>query len=134
MLLHAIVVVRHQCFVAHADESLRVNLDNLLIQLRPQVGPRWYQFGEAVGISKDVLDKFVKQCSPEDCIIEMLDYWLRSSTKQPTWNDIAKILKAVNLPQLAHDIENVYSTGIIIIVITIMKYLTGINACRQTTD
>ena len=73
---------------AFAEELLCVNLDNLLIQLRPQVGPRWYQFGEAAGISKDVLDKFIKQCSPEDCIVEMLDYWLRSSSKQPTWNGI----------------------------------------------
>ena len=95
----------------YADESLRVNLDNLLIQLQSQVGPRWYQFGVAAGINEGVLDKFAKQCAPEDCIVEMLDYWLINSIEQPTWKDIAKILKAINLPQLAHDIESVYSTG-----------------------
>ena len=58
--------------------NLCINLDNLLIQLQPQVGPKWYQFGEVAGISKDVLDEFVKQCFPDDCcIVEMLDYWLK---------------------------------------------------------
>ena len=33
-----------------ADESFTLNLDSLLIQLRPQVGPKWYQFGEAAVI------------------------------------------------------------------------------------
>ena len=82
----------------HTDESLSVSLDNLLIQLRPQVGPKWYQFGQAAGIEKEVLDKFTQQCSPKDYIIEMLDYWLRRQEIPPTWKDVAKILKEINLP------------------------------------
>ena len=96
---------------AEYDNSLRVNLDNLLIQLKPYVTPKWYEFGEAVGIEKEVLDKFAEQCSPEDCIIEMLDYWLRQCKQQPTWNDVANILKIINLQQLAVGIESVYKTG-----------------------
>ena len=88
-----------------------VNLDNLLIQLRPQVTPKWYQFGEAAGIQRDVLNNFAKQCSPTDCIMEMLDFWLRNCKALPTWNDVAKILKEINLTQLSHDIEGVYTTG-----------------------
>jgi hypothetical protein len=92
-----------------------VNLDNVLIQLRPQVTCKWHQFGEAVGIQKEVLDSCAKTClsSPEDCIVEMLDYWLRNSVVKPTWKDIAQGLKEINLPRLAHDIEMVYSTGIL---------------------
>ena len=90
-----------------------MNLDNVLIQLRPQVTFKWRQFGEAVGIEKEVLDSCSKTCSPEDCIVEMLDYWLRSSVEKPTWKVIAEALKAINLPQLAHDIELVYFTGTI---------------------
>ena len=90
-----------------------VNLDNVLIQLRPQVTIKWRQFGETVGIEKEVLDSCAKTCSPEDCIIEMLDYWLRNSLKKPTWKDIAEALKEINLPQLAHDIEMIYFTGIL---------------------
>lgn len=91
-----------------------VNLDNVLIQLRPQVTSKWHQFGEAVGIENEVLDSCANTCSPEDCIVEMLDYWLRNSLKKPTWRDIAEALKAINLPQLALNIEMVYSTGIVI--------------------
>ena len=72
--------------------------------------PKWHEFGEAAGVEREVLDKFAKQCSPEDCIVEMLDCWLRGGDK-PTWRDVAKILRSIHLPQLAHDIEGVYTTG-----------------------
>ena len=58
-----------------------------------------------------MLDKFAKQCSPEDCIVEILDYWVRNTVERQTWKDVANILRAINLLQLAHDIEGVYSTG-----------------------
>jgi hypothetical protein len=88
-----------------------VNLDNLLIQLRPQISAKWYQFGVVAGIEKVVLDSFSRNCSPNDCIIELLDYWLRNSTKQPMWSDVAGILKLMNHSQLASAIESVYATG-----------------------
>jgi hypothetical protein len=88
-----------------------VNLDNLLIQLRPQISAKWYQFGEAAGIEKAVLDSFVKSCSPDDCIVEMLDYWLRKTPKKLTWRDVAGVLKLINHSQLASAIESVYATG-----------------------
>ena len=83
----------------------------MLIQLRPQVGPRWYAFGEAAGIERKVLDKYASECGPEECMVEMLDYWLRNSAKRLTWKEVARILKRINLQQLAFDIERVYSTG-----------------------
>ena len=102
------------------DDSLGVDLDKLLIQLRPQVGSKWYQFGEAAGIEKEVLDNYAKSCPPEDCIIEILDYWLRNhQAGQLTWRDVARVLRAIGLRQLAGDIESVYSTGTALIYITI---------------
>ena len=98
-------------YFAILDDSLIVNLDNLLIQLRSQVTAKWYQFGERAGIQRSVLDNFTKQCSPNDCIMEMLDYWLRNSKQAPTWKDVARILKEINLEQLGHDIDEVYKTG-----------------------
>ena len=98
-------------YCATLDDSLSVNLDNLLIQLRSQLTDKWYQFGEKAGIHKDVLDNFAKQCSPNDCIMEMLDYWLRNSKQAPTWKDVAKILKEINLKDLGQDIDEVYKTG-----------------------
>ena len=70
-----------------------------------------FEFGVAAGIERKELEKFADQCSPEECIIEVLDLWLRKSTEQLTWKDVAKILKEINLPGLAHDIEGIYTTG-----------------------
>lgn len=98
------------------DDDLSIDLDKLLIQLRPLVGSKWYQFGEAVGINKEVLDKYAKNCLPEDCIIEVLDYWIRNhDVGQLTWRDVARVLRAIGLRQLAGDIESVYSTGTVVI-------------------
>ena len=98
-------------FTSSVADSINVNLDNLLIQLRAQVTPKWYQFGEAVGIQKEVLDNCAKNCSPEECIVEMFDYWLRTSKEQPTWREVAKTLNLINLKELAVDIDKVYTTG-----------------------
>ena len=92
--------------VEDVNDSLYVNLDNLLLQLRQQVTPKWFQFGEAVGIEKEVLDYFASKCSPEECIVEMLDFWLRNSKEQVTWKEVARVLKKINLQQLALDIES----------------------------
>ena len=76
--------------------SLSVDLDRLLIQLRSHVTPKWYEFGITAGIEREVLDKFAKQYPPEDCIVEMLDYWLRGGEK-PTWREVAKILRSIHV-------------------------------------
>ena len=104
----------HIINIAESDNDCpSVNLDNLLIQLRPQVGPKWYQFGEAAGIFKDALDKIAEQCPlPDQCIVELFDYWLRNSAEPPTWKTVADVLKAMNLKELGLDIENVYITSI----------------------
>ena len=91
----------------HADSSL--TLDSLLIQLRPQVTSEWYKFGLALGISEEVL-KYLGYPS-EECIVEMLDYWLRNHGSKPTWKEVAKALKDIDLLQLAEDILKVYTTG-----------------------
>ena len=83
-----------------------------MIQLRPQVGPKWYQFGEAAGMPKDALDKIAEQCPPEECIVELFDYWLMNATEKPTWRNVAKILKIIGLTELGLNIERVYTSGI----------------------
>ena len=91
-----------------ADDSL--NLNTLLIQVRGAVTSRWYQLGQALEVSKDVLDK----CSnypPEESIVEILDQWLRNFPGRPTWRDVANALRRIGLQKLANDIEMVYETG-----------------------
>ena len=80
--------------------------------MRPQISSKWHQFGEAVGIENEALDKFAEECSPDECIVELFDYWLRNSAEPPTWKTVADVLKAIKLTELGHDIERVYTTGI----------------------
>lgn len=83
----------------------------MLIQLQADIIPKWYQFGEALEIQKEVLTK-CSSCPPEESIVEMLDHWLRNYPGRPTWKEVANALKKINLQQLAVDIERVYETGI----------------------
>ena len=86
-------------------------MENLLLQLGPDVTTKWYQFGQALGISKEVLDNLKTKFSPESkkCLLGVLDYWLKY--REPMWTDVAKALKDIKLSHIAEDIQQ---TGIII--------------------
>ena len=109
---------------SYADKSL--NLDSLLIQLKPAVTDQWYHFGEAIGVNKQLLDKCT-QYSSEESIVEILDNWLRNHTGQPTWMEVADALDKIGLQHLATTIKDVYKTGsyiktytIVIVIVTII--------------
>ena len=105
------LIVTHAIAIFSIDINIRVDLNNLLIQLRQQVSPKWYQFGDAIGVKKEILNRIAEYCFPQECIVEMLDHWLRDHTGKPTWREVAKALNVINLPNLAVDIERVYTTG-----------------------
>ena len=94
--------------VMFSDRQL--DLDSLLIQLRTQVTPKWYQFGLALGVDKDVLNKYSK-CPQEESMVKLADYWLRNSYTKPTWRDVAEALKKIGFVSLAEDILHMYKTG-----------------------
>ena len=96
------------CGLLIADSLL--NLDNLLIHIKRDATQVWYQLGDALGIKKAILDKFTT-CSPEEAIIEMLDYWLRSHTGKPTWKEVADALRKIHLHESASGIETLSKTG-----------------------
>ena len=75
-------------------------LDNLLIQVRTQVTPKWYQFGLALGVDKEVLNKY-STCPQEESIVELADYWLRNSPTKPTWRDVHEALKKTGFDSLS---------------------------------
>ncbi|MCG8622653.1 MAG: hypothetical protein MJE68_11745 [Proteobacteria bacterium] len=89
------------------DEHTNLNLDNLLIHLRDDVTPKWYELGVIIGIPKETLDKY-SEYPPEQCIIEVLDYWLMLYRDKLTWKDVAHALKELNLHQLS---EKILQTG-----------------------
>lgn len=86
------------------------SLDNLLIQLRSEVTPYWYQFGTVIGVNEETLKEY-SSYPPEECIVEVLDYWLIHHPSKPTWKDVAIVLKEIKLHQLAENILKVYETG-----------------------
>ena len=67
--------------------------------------PKWYQFGLALGVDKDVLNKFSTRLQ-EESIVELADYWLRNSPTKPTWRDVAEALKKIGFDSLSKDIVN----------------------------
>ena len=87
-----------------------INLDILLIQLKPAVTDKWYQFGEAIGVNKELLETCTRYPSDQS-LVEILDNWLRNHSGQPTWNEIAEALTEIGLKELAYKIESVYKTG-----------------------
>lgn len=82
-----------------------------MILLREKIGPKWRDFGEAVDVDEVVLDSIAKTCLPENCIVEVLDYWLKYSDEKLTWRDVAYVLKEINFHDLAQDIVQIYKTG-----------------------
>ena len=90
--------------------DLTLNLDTLLIQIRREVTPKWYQFGLAIGINKETLDE-LSNLTPEECIVEVSDIWLRTSATAITWRDVADTLKETGCHRLAEKILKVYKTG-----------------------
>ena len=96
-----------------ADNSL--DLDCLLLQIKSKVTPKWYEFGIALGIGKELLEKCV-QYSPEESIIEVCDHWLRNCRGQPTWSKVAEALKKAGFQKLASNIEKVYETGNLVVI------------------
>ena len=86
-----------------------MDLDSLLIQLKPQVLTKWKQFAEAVGLSNIV--KQLSQYSDDECIVEVFDQWFKSHPTKPTWSNVADVLNDIGLHQLASDIMKVYETG-----------------------
>lgn len=94
----------------HADHE--ISLGSLFIQLKSAImdSDRWYQFGKALGTTKELLDKCTR-LQPDQSLMEILDDWLKNHSGQPSWNEIAEALTEIGLEQLAHDIKSVYRTG-----------------------
>ena len=98
----------------HTDDSLDVTLNRLVVLLREKVGRKWRDLGEAIDIDDVVLDSIARTCFPENCIVEVLDYWLKYTDERITWREVAYVLKSINFHELALDVVQIYKTGIII--------------------
>ena len=90
-----------------SDESL--DLDSLLAKLHGRVDTQWFALGTALGIPTEFLDSLKSYNYPDqDCMVEMLDYWLRNHPDQPTWKEIADAIEDIHDYLLAKSIKAVY--------------------------
>ena len=73
---------------------------------------RWFQLGEVIGIPVETLNEY-SSYPDEECIVEVLDYWLRNHAEKErlNWKGVSKVLEEIQLHQLAGDIMKVYTTG-----------------------
>ena len=92
--------------------SLLVNLDLLLILLKEELAPKWYEFGQVIGVPKEVIDTYVGY-PKDDCLTEVLDYWLRHHPGQLTWREVAQALREVKFYYLAEKAVQIGVTGIV---------------------
>ena len=69
-----------------SGETTVCDLNNLVHTLRGQVSSQWYSFGLALGAPKEILNQ-LKHHSDEECLVEVLDYWLRHHPGKPTWQE-----------------------------------------------
>jgi hypothetical protein len=88
-----------------------VDLDSLLILLKEELAPKWYDFGLVVGVPQELMDSYSGYPS-DQCLTEVLDYWLRHhmDAGKMKWMDVANALKAVELNQLAEKAQQLSSS------------------------
>ena len=88
--------------IPRIDCSVPLDLNNLLRQIGTEIASKWRQLGKAVGISEEMLDE-CSNCSPEEAVVEVLDYWIRN--QKPSWEDVAEALNEVGLHELANSLH-----------------------------
>ena len=77
-------------------EETPVNLKRLLEKLQGRISKQWYQLGLTLGLPMDVLEGF-NLYSEDDCLVEVLDYWLKHHPARPTWQEIIDAQKKVEI-------------------------------------
>lgn len=80
------------------------------MQLQGKVTHKWYQFGKALGVKEEELNKSTNLPSDQS-IIEVIDYWIRNHTGPPTWKEIVSALRQLDLHNLSVEIERIYTEG-----------------------
>ena len=75
-----------------------LDLESLLAYLRGRVTFQWYKFGAALGVPSKVLENFVKDSekySEEKALSNVLEYWLKNHSTQPSWQEVANALRDI---------------------------------------
>ena len=93
----------HCCILDLDHMNVVLHLDELLLKLHSQVSPKWRQFGFAVRLPVETLDE-LSSYQEEDRLSEIADYWMKQHQGQLTWREVARIIKEIDLTDLAEEI------------------------------
>ena len=91
----------------HSPLDERVNLQTLEKHLL-NIAPKWQQLGEQLGVSDTLLDEiFTNYNSDQECLVQMLAFWLRNHDSHPTWREIACALHLMEEHAYAETLERI---------------------------
>ena len=80
-------------------------IENLVKYLLP-VADKWKDLGEVLSVTDNILDEIFTNCnSPQDCLREMLKYYLMRSDLVHDWVEITNALRKVGEEALANEIS-----------------------------
>ena len=100
------------------------------MQLRA-VCRKWREIGEALFVPSTYIEQVEIYCtSSNDAaagLTEIIDYWIRNCSGQPTWRELADALKSVGESQLAEQLMSVYQTGMPLLMCTIYHFVVTFN-------
>ena len=100
----------HGSLLLDLDMNIILHLDQLLLKLRSQVSPKWRQFGFAVRVPVETLNELTSY-QEEQRLSEIAGYWMKQHQDRLTWKEVARVMKEIDLNDLAEEILN-DSTGI----------------------
>ena len=94
------------CHTNHTySKDVVSHLDELLLKLpHSQVSPKWRQFGFAIRVPVETLDELSSYQEKERRLSEIADYWMKQHQGRLTWREVARIMKEIDLNDLAGEI------------------------------
>ena len=87
------------------DMNVVLHLDQLLLKLRSQISPKWRQFGFAVRVPVETLNE-LSSFQEEERLSEIAGYWMKQHQGRLTWREVARVMKEIDLNDLAEEILN----------------------------
>ena len=95
----------HGSLLLDLDMNIVLHLDQLLLKLCSQVSPKWRQFGFAVRVPVETLNELTSY-QEEQRLSEIAGYWMKQHQDRLTWREVARIMKEIDLNDLAEEILN----------------------------
>ncbi len=92
--------------------DMLLDLNQSLVQLR-KVQNKWREIGLGLRVPETHIEQVEPYCANNDTLgmTEMIDFWMRNCTGQPTWRELANVLQSVREEQLAKQLMDIYETG-----------------------